>query len=196
MPASIIGYSFFFACLFLPLLFYPWSYLSFELPKVLGVMITASFLLFGLSAVSLKHLKPHFVHYVAIFFILWLGFSSLSGVQFEHSFWGSYFRREGLVMWLSFLIIFLASGVITANQFWHKHIAQAISVSGVMVAALGLVEFVSLWGFGHTNQLLYNGRIISTFGQPNFAGSFLVLTLPFLGYWYESSHKMGKKFLV
>lgn len=194
---SLIRWSLIFALFTLPLIFLPQTYLSFELPKVLLFYCLISFSLVGLIISKPKLHKLNLIHLFAILFFVWLFLASVIGVNFEHSFWGSYFRREGIITWIGYLVLFIAAGIGIRTHWMRKHLSWVLVVSSSAVALLGLIQFISLWGFGYLGQLLYSGRIISTFGQPNFLGAFLVMSLPLFWYLYLTSHKKStKKYLL
>lgn len=176
----------------LPLLFFPWIYLAFELPKVMILYIGTAILLGIFCSKQFYLYRMNIAHFLAILLFLWLVLSSVIGIDLGHSFWGNYFRREGLITWFCYLVIFIASGVAVKNEFIRKDIALLIGISALVVSVIGILQFISLWAFGHTDQLLYNGRIISTFGQPNFLGAFLVLSLPFFGYLTKNTNHILK----
>jgi O-antigen ligase len=117
-----------------------------------------------------------------MYFIIWLILSSVIGANWEHSFFGNYFRRGGIITWIGYFTFFIASGAVLSTQVMRKNLSAAICISAGFVAILGIFQFISLHVFSNQAQLLYSGRIISTFGQPNFLGSFLVMSLPF--FWY------------
>ncbi len=190
-----MGWILFFTVFTIPLTFFPWGYVSFEPPKVLlfYILLLALVFLFFIKRIKLHSINQ--IHFFAILFFTWLFLASIVGTDFWHSFWGSYFRREGLMTNFFLLVLFLASGFILKQAFWRKQIAIAICLAATIASLLGFLQFIFVWFFGSSLQLLYSGRIISTFGQSNFLGAFLVLSLPF--FVYMASLEKGKsKFLL
>lgn len=177
----------------LPLLFLPLTYLAFELPKVLALYIFSGFILTGFLLGKWK-IKLDFVHHLAFFFLFWLFLSSLVGVSFETSFFGSYFRREGLLTYICYILLFFAAPFVLKDEGFKKKLSVTAVASSIAVSLIGIAQFISLWIFNYQDQPLYNGRIISTFGQPNFLGSFLVQSLPF--FWYLAIRVKSKWRLV
>lgn len=180
----------------LPLLFFPWTYMAFELPKVLLLYI------FSASAVCLL-LKSGYrfgnltkTHWLYLIFLIWILLTAILGLSWQNSFWGSYFRMQGILTWTCYGLLFFISGKILDNNHFRKMISLAILISSSVAAFIATFQFVSLWFFGNTSQLLYSGRVISTFGQPNFLGAFLVMSLPFTWYLFKQITGLTKVFVA
>ncbi len=192
----LIKWSIFFTLFALPLIFLPPLYLSFELPKVLLFYLLSTLTLVGLLYSNPKIHKINTIHLLGVLFLVWLFLSSVVGANFEHSLFGSYFRRQGLITWFGYFLLFISAGVAIKNQEWRLKISWAITISSTMVAILGIIQFLMLWVLGNSAQLLYNGRIISTFGQPNFLGAYLVASIPFVWYLFSCTKKRSAKSLL
>lgn len=176
----------------LPLLFFPWAYLAFELPKVFLLYLfsaTAAYLLLR-SGYRLGRLTK--IHILFLALLAWIIFTAIFGLSFQQSFLGSYFRWQGILSWACYSLLFFISGKVFTDIHFRKHASFAILVSSTFAASLALIQFLSLWFLGNTNQLLYSNRIISTFGQPNFLGAYLVLSLPFVWYFLKQIKGIGK----
>lgn len=195
MGLSLIYQTLLFSLFTTPLIFFPFTYLSFELPKVLAFYFFSALMLAGLILTKPYSIKLNSVHSLAILFIIWLILASIIGIDFEHSFWGNYFRRQGIISWICYLIVFIASGIAFQSEHRKIQASWAVVASALAVSILALVQFISLYFLGNLDQLLYSGRVISTFGQPNFLASFLVMSLPF--FWYLQLTSKGiKKYLT
>lgn len=181
---NILGYILASLVFIQPILFIPWLYSSFELPKALLLYFCGGLIILTLLSYKIIFNKPHqmLVYIFLTLFFVWVVITSLTGINFTLSFWGSYFRFQGLLSFASYLAIFLAGTVVLQDLVWQKRFSLAVIFSSLFVSILSLVEFVMLWVFGHSTQLLYANRVISTFGQPNFFAAFLVQALPF--YWF------------
>lgn len=170
-----------------PLLFSPFTYLAFELPKALALFIFSTVI--GLNLVRKFSFKGfNLQQLIVLTLFLWFFTTSVIGVNFQHSFFGNYFRLNGLITQVCFLILFLTSGLVFSHKLWRHQIAWALVFSSTSIAVLAIAQFVTLWFLGNDSQLLYDKRVISTFGQPNFLGSFLVMSLPFAWYLYKGIH--------
>lgn len=187
-----MGWILFFIAFTIPLTFFPWGYASFEPPKILLFYVLSLALLFSLILQRTRFHSVNLIHFLAILFFGWGFLVSVVGADFWHSFWGSYFRREGILTNFFLLVLFLAAGYLLKESFWRKKISLAICLASIVVALLGLLQFIFIWVFGSSSQLLYSGRIISTFGQSNFLGAFLTLSLPFFIYLASLESKKRK----
>lgn len=170
-----------------PLLFSPFTLLSFELPKVL-LLYLFSVLTFSVVILNFKMKSLKLIHYLFLTLLGWIPITAIIGLNFSESFWGSYFRMQGIVSWLCYGLLFFISGKLFSEKHFRKQILWAILISSTFVACLALTQFISLWFLGNSSQLLYSNRAISTFGQPNFLGGFLVMSLPFIWYLYDHTN--------
>lgn len=183
---NTIRHLFLLLLLSLPVIFFPFTYLAFEMPKVFALYLFSSVVIYFLLVSS------HYLSYLRnlsnlsyLIFFAWIVFTSITGLSFEQSFLGSYFRWQGIMTLVCYSLLFFISGSVFSENHFRKQASIAIVISSVFTATLAIIEFASLWLFGNTSQLLYSGRVISTFGQPNFLGAFLVMSLPFAWYLFK-----------
>lgn len=182
----------FFLLFALPISFFPWAYLAFELPKFTLLFFTFVFTVYFLlvSGFKINHLTKS--HYIYLAFLLWIVLTSILGLSFGQSFWGSYFRIQGLLSWVCYSLLFFVSATLFEDKHFRKYASLAILAGSVPAASLAIIQFITLWFFGNTSQLLYSNRVISTFGQPNFLGAYLVMSLPFAWFFLKQVIKSWK----
>lgn len=108
-------------------------------------------------------------------FILSLLVTSLTGIDWQTSLLGKqpYFQSWVLYVYL-FLFSFLVSWAKIKLQYW----ALLLVGSASLVSLLAIKDWVLINLLGQQIPT-YAGRVVSTFGQPNFFSGFLLLTLPF-----------------
>ncbi len=95
--------------------------------------------------------------------------TSLFGENFIRSFEGTYFRNNGLVLWLHLLgFIFLLSQIIKTEIDWRRFISVFACVGTVASIIAILQRYMTVWP-GLINQ---SGRVFSTIGNPIFFGAF------------------------
>lgn len=183
MPAlSTVNWLLVFFLFALPLAFFPFTYLAFELPKVFLLYIftvSASFLLLH-SGYRPGNFRK--IYILFLIFLAWIIITTVLGLSFGQSFLGSYFRWQGTITWLCYFVLFFISAKLLEDHNLKKYACLAILISSTVTASLAIIQFIFHWFGGNTTQLLYSGRVISTFGQPNFLGAYLVMSLPFI--WY------------
>lgn len=173
----------FFLLFALPLLFFPWAFMSFELPKVFLLYLFSVFAVYFLSSAGFRPSKFTKIQCLYLIFLAWTILTSIIGISFSQSFLGSYFRTQGLLTWICYGILFFTAGKLLEDNHSKKYACLAILISSAFTASFAVLQFVLLWFFKDTSQLLYSNRVIATFGQPNFLGAFLVMSLPFA--WYN-----------
>ncbi|HOW27759.1 MAG TPA: O-antigen ligase family protein [Elusimicrobiota bacterium] len=91
--------------------------------------------------------------------------------------------NEGLRVWL-FLAVncYLAYGlsVQMRDGVWRERYLSIILMVGGIAAGYGILQYFGIEMFWSKALNPYNGRPVSTFGNPNFLSSFLVILLPLL----------------
>jgi len=112
---------------------------------------------------------------LALIFLLTLGITSFLGLDQTSSFLGRPPYYQGFILY-SFLFLFflMVSSMPVKIEKW----ALALVSSSVIVSVLAIEDFILMSVF-HISFPTYAGRVVSTFGQPNFYAGFLLLTLPF-----------------
>lgn len=91
------------------------------------------------------------------------------------SFWGNYHRSDGLICFLGYLFFAFLTFALSLTPEQKLTLMKTLSASGFLVSFFGLAQH---WGYiiPHFSRDSY--RVSSTLGNPDFLGSFLVLTLP------------------
>jgi len=111
-------------------------------------------------------------------FIFILGLATIFSQSFYYSFWGYYLRKMGYLMWLHFFIFFL---ILFFNLKNRKQISRIfyviVSVAGIVIF-YGLLQILGMDFLRWSEVSLTGQRVFSTFGQPNFLASWLLLVMP------------------
>lgn len=148
------------------------SFLGYEQIKVLFFILSmtmAGFLWMG------KGFKWTAISKMGGIFILILMMTSLLGAQPLTSILGTqpYFQGAILYVYL-FLFYLLVKESKIKLEVWSK----ILVLSAILVSLVAIKDWVLLNLFSQQVPL-YAGRVVSTFGQPNFYAGFILLTLPF-----------------
>lgn len=177
MISYILGLCF----LLLPLVTFRPSYDPFEYPKVILFVISMNMMLammfWPLVGKLKKDLRLNNIDkfLLSLFFLLIIswGINKFPGV----SFWGQYYRYEGLVTIGACLIFYFLLSRLAKMEIIHLFIVGGGIFYSLYILALGLL-------FKVFNQPVYtfNGRMAGTFGNPNFAAGFLALSFPYIIY--------------
>lgn len=115
-------------------------------------------------------------------FILILLLTSLLGVDPGFSFLGFQPYFQG---WIIYAYLWLFSLVVAHAKIKFEHWAYVVTGSSLLVGVWAIKDWVLL-NFFHQQIPAYAGRVVVSFGQPNFYAGFLLLTLPFAYYLFKN----------
>lgn len=177
MISYVLGFCF----LFLPLITFRPSYDAFEYPKVILFVIIMNTTLAIMFWQFIYGFKKHFqLNKIDKLLLLLFAMLLISwGVnQFpEVSFWGQYYRYEGLITIGAYLIFYYLMSRLAKMEIIHLFVVG----SGVFFSFYVLISGI-LFNVFHQPVYTFNGRAAGTFGNPNFAAGFLALSFPYLIY--------------
>lgn len=170
---------------FLPLLFDPHCYDSFELPKVtlLRILTLIILTIWGFKIVYVKKnkIKERLFSFPVIFIpIIFYGFilifSTFLSCDILSSILGTYKRQEGVITVLNyFLICFIASNFIKEKKI-IKYIIYAAIISATITSIYAIFQH---FGYDFLPTKAGEERSFSTLNHPNFLAAFLIMVLPF-----------------
>jgi len=171
---------FFLGLFLLPLVFWPWSAVPYEIPRVwfvwrwlegLGVLALV------FTPFTLKKRKiDSFLVIMVCSFILLAFLSSFLGVDLEKSFWGNYYRQDGLLT-LSHLVGLVFFLVLFWENSWWRPTIVALTLGSFSTALWAISSAIKHWGF----------PVAVSFGNPNFLAGYLLVCLPFTAYLVSKS---------
>ncbi len=175
MISYILGACF----LLLPFITFKQSYDAFEYPKVILFVILMNMIMavkfWPLVRGAKKYFKLNLIDKLLLLLTVLLliswGVNGFPGV----SFWGQYYRYEGLITLWSYLVFYFLISRLAKTEIIHGFIVAGGIVSSVYVAISGV-----LFQVFHRPVYTFNGRAAATFGNPNFAAGFLSLSFPYL----------------
>jgi tetratricopeptide (TPR) repeat protein len=104
--------------------------------------------------------------------------STLCSIAPRLSFWGSYQRLDGLLTLLAHATIFVAVAARLRTRGQWDRLVDVVVAASLPVCAYGIAQASGLETLAWT-RLYQEWRISTTLGNPVFAGSYLVLVLPF-----------------
>lgn len=119
---------------------------------------------------------------LCLIFIIWLLVASIFGSDPKASIFGKQPYIQGWILYLYFFILFL---IIRSIKISKIHLAAALSLSAIIVSYAAIKDWMLINIFGFYIPT-YAGRVVSTFGQPNFYSGFLLIVLPFIYYGRKS----------
>lgn len=149
--------------------------LGYEQSKVL-IFIILNTLAGFLWAFTKPKIKWSKIKITATIFLAILILTSLLGIDSQTSLMGSEPYFQGLIFY-SQLYLFLL--MVSSTKISLKTFSVFFLFSATIVAFLAIYDWVRLEYF---HQIIpnYAGRVVSTFGQPNFYSGFILLVLPLI----------------
>ena len=154
---------------------------SFELIKVLGLVFSANLLVAIWLIIS--HYKIYYKWSMSdklmTGLVVWLGITSLLGVDFKNSFFGQYYRYQGLITLFAYLEIYW---IVSKSKF-DLSLNKIISISGAINSTYIIGQYL-LINFWHQDVYNFYGRMTANLGNPNFAGAFIALASAFNSNWW------------
>lgn len=130
-----------------------------------------------------NYLKQNKIIFILIFLLLLSSIAStIFSIHPAQSLWGSFARQEGLysniyyLLFFVLLILFLQKN----NNQWPKikHLILTIMLSSFFVSLYGILQYLGLDFLVWENSSLALQRVVSTLGQPNFLGHYLIIVIP------------------
>jgi len=189
---------YFFLSLFiiLPLFFAPTTSIPFEVPKVWlfnrYTEILAVLFLLQLPSLKIKKVDQKFI-FLLIFFLFINLTASIFGLDFPKSFWGNYYRQDGLFTLLHFISFSLIIANIWQADLFHQT-GIFIAIGSFLTSFVSLtIHFVPLF---QNNFSGWQKPISATFGNPNFLGGYLTVALPFTFQQIKEAKKTKPFWLV
>lgn len=191
--------------LILPLTFFPKTSEIFEFNKIVLVYIfTAVIVGFWVTGMIFEKriiFRRTILDLPICIFLISQLISTLVSIDTRTSLFGYYSRfNGGLISSLSYTLLYWAFVSNIAKEHFKK-LLTTILISGSLVSLVGFLEHFNI----SLTCLLINGdssascwiqdvvrRVFSTFGQPNWLASYLVLVMP-LSWWFFISHKDFRK---
>jgi putative inorganic carbon (HCO3(-)) transporter len=204
----LIEFTYLAVIFFIPLSFSFWfpTYNIFELNKIVLFKILIWFLLFltvikiifyfsvpvflERKKIILSWLKKYYL--IPFIFIIGLSFSLFFSTDVKQSFFGSYDRQQGLVSYFFYFLWFvlLSFNILTINNRLLKkdqadslakrinRIIKTIAAAGLIVSLYGILQILNIDFLTWPEPPFLTHRTFSSFGQPNFLASWLLLIIP------------------
>lgn len=134
---------------------------------------------------SITKIQKRKINLLFIFICIFISVSisvSFLGVDFPKSFWGNYWRADGLITLFHLVGLFFLLFLFW-NDTWQKptFLAIALGSIGTSIWAISTYFAIHVLNFGWLD--VWRGPIGVSFGQPNFLAGYLTITFPFLAYF-------------
>lgn len=147
---------------------------GYEHIKVLFFILSISLIGF-IWLIRKPKLKWSSIKVASAVFVLALFAVSGLGIDLRGSFLGNNPYFQG---WIVYAYLWLFSLMVSMLGVELRDWATALSISALLVSAIAIKQWIAIYFFSAVIPT-YAGRVVSTFGQPNFYAGFLLLVLPF-----------------
>ncbi|MFW5888563.1 MAG: O-antigen ligase family protein [Patescibacteria group bacterium] len=107
----------------------------------------------------------------------------------EISLFGLYSRKQGLISFVYYFIFFVLFVFHIKDSGQIKKILKTVGFSSFVVSGYGLLQALGADIFSWSEDSSASGRVISSLGQPNYLGSFLLLGMPIVWYLFHTTRK-------
>lgn len=170
----------------LPLIFWPWAEIAYEIPRVWFFQRWMEVLgILGLVVFVLQRKKrggkKNGLIFLVFFFIFVVLFVSFFGVDLTKSLWGNYYRGDGLLT-----LLHLGAFFFWLNLFWDNSWVRVTALAlagGCFLTSIATIFLGFKFHFlGDLNVERFGRAIGGPFGQPNFLAGYLLVCLPFIGF--------------
>jgi len=181
-----------------PILFSPWHYNAFELPKAVGIRILASLALLLLIFFGKKIHYGYLIRQPLVVEVLaltsMLSASTLLSIDPGLSFWGSYDRQFGLLTWLALVGLFLTASLVFDKAKRRQMLSKVLIWGSMPVIIYAIIQGLGADPFSWDS----NGAsaVLGTMGRSNFLGSYLILVIPLTVVDLMSAERQPAKVLL
>jgi len=181
-----------------PLFFWPVAEIPFEIPKVWLIHRWIELLI--IIGLTKGLIFPEFkLQQTKLWLLLGLLLSAILSTAVNHtwleSFWGNWYRADGLVN-LFHLIALTITIYVYWQKKWNKYLVNTLIASAGIVSIWAVFAGLKTYLFLIPTQSEWQGAIGANFGQPNFLAGYLLVTLPLLIQKLQKSRQKSRWFLV
>ncbi len=184
---------------FVPVVYGTWqisgSFLFQTLVEIICFLWLVRIIFGGLTFKKVRPLREIKRILPAIIFISVLGLATIFSQSFYYSFWGYYARKMGYLMWLHLFFFFLILFFNLKNLKQIFRIFYVIIGTAAIAVFYGFLQTLGLDFFRWSESPSISHRVFSTFGQPNFFASWLLLILPII-FWIILRHENHRHLTV
>ncbi|MFH1838606.1 MAG: O-antigen ligase family protein [Candidatus Kuenenbacteria bacterium] len=167
--------------IFLPIIFNPFGFVVFALPRVVFLYIITTFLviIFLYSCIKNQtfiYKKSPFYLLIGVF-LFFIILSTIFSLDKHTAFFGYYLTYEGVFSWLCYFILFFLTNLYFNSEKEIKKLLLILSIPLFLISLFAIAEHFLNWQImeWHQNK---GERTISFLGNPSFLGVYLVLLLP------------------
>ena len=113
---------------------------------------------------------------ILLFFVL-LTIAFIFSIDYHNSFWGSYWRQNGLFTNLHYLLFIFLLALYLNNNKKIKGIINVLLIASAIIAIYGIIQWLGYDLFIWSKSSFFGKRATSTMGQPVFLANFLLFVI-------------------
>ncbi|TDX50931.1 O-antigen ligase family protein [Orenia marismortui] len=93
--------------------------------------------------------------------------------------YGKSLRSEGFLAWLAYVLIFFLAINVVDSKKKIKKVTEYLLASATIVSIYGILQYYGVDPLTDPRQIKHGFRAFATFGNPDFAGSYIAMLFPF-----------------
>lgn len=170
--------------IFLPIIFNPFGFDVFALPRVLFLYLISLTLLaviiFDLAKQKSIRFKYTSLHIPLLLFTGFIILSAIFSLSKYTSIWGFQWDYEGLISWFCYLLLFYIGFLFFRKDEYYRSLSKLLALAIIAVGIYAVLEYY--WGFSIMDwvQQMEVKRSASFLGHPSYLGAYILLYLPFV----------------
>lgn len=174
-----------------PLIFNPFGYIPFEIPKVAFVMVVGGTAIALFVVDAFLGRKIQFNKWVLAIIGLWLLsmlLSTIFSIAPYESFWGSYKRLSGFFNYVYYFVHFIICLQLFKDAKIRNAFFKLALTIGSIISIYAILQYFRLDPFSMGDLDVFSGRPYSTIGQPNMLGQWLIFPFFIAFFHLEKKH--------
>ena len=177
----------------LPLAFDYWAFDMFEVTKNIIFKIGLSLILIiflwkNVEKKNISFISSKLINITTLLLLATLLLSLITSFNPTSSFFGSYFRQQGVINYLYYILLFF----IALNFFKKKEnrslFLKITTAVGIIVSLYAIVQKIGIDIFPEIQTAIFAGRSFATIGNPTMLGAYLIFP-----YWTNIALFTGEK---
>lgn len=186
----------------LPIIFNPFGFDVFALPRVFFLYLICLILLFLMlfQAIKSKKLKIKYsnFHLILALFFFFICLSVVLSQDKYTAIWGYVWDYEGLFSWVCYFILFQVGFVYFRQKKDFNKLITVISFPLMLVGIYAILQYFFDWKIMDWHQATEIKRATSFLGHPSYLGCYFILYLPLIFYLIldKKNNSILKSFLI
>jgi O-antigen ligase len=178
--------------IFIPIVFNPWGFEVFSLPRVFLLYFIAliSIVLFFFQAYKENSIKfkINFIAYPLATFSFFILLSTITSKDKYTALWGYPWDYEGLLTWMCYLSVFYFGYIYFRRVEYLKKLFKYLAFPVFVVSLFAILQYFFNWELMQWYQKTEIRRASSLLGHPSYLGVYYLLYLPLIFYAFKTEN--------